>query len=847
MNLFIANKLLMQNTISNVLSLFSRGNISQIEDTALYKKSFFDLLTDDNFTIIEDDEFFDAKEEDNSNSRSEIDLFTISDLEFNFNIEKVNAKVGKYNKNTGTDDFIANMVLLNTKFILIKRLFDTKIVSQIENIFVEDNAQELKSEFRRILSASKLEKCSPVSRDKPLISIEYFEIDKNSPEYLTKYRGIERRIDFKLAALDLFISNSNVMEIYDFITKTFINNDSSNNSNNSSLNNINNNENNNDNQDEITHNPLENLQGGIVNTTLIMVNMKAVNLILNNGEFRIATCSINAGVIEIYTQQETLYVTGQLEDISVVDNVKRVENGRHYYQLLSTKGNKALDFKFIKTDPYDKENYPGYDMKLFLRADSVEYTHLNPLINDLYEYINKMRELYETAKDKAIQSASQIKKNTSKIVTDIEIQTPIIKFPKGSLQSKDHLVVYLGKINVKNKPLNNSLDSIINNKSLEIQNFIPNKFIIDISSMKAFSHYYFDENEQVLQLLKDFNLNLYITLADLIRSEDIPRIKIISTDYNSDINIQLTEKQYLHVLELYHSIFKSDDNNSPVNNPNNIYIKNEDNLIKSISHSNLNLNPTMNHDMLINKSYIKPEFMNNKSKTSNKKTFYMVLEIPSIKLETFLGDANGIENLEEIGHSSLQIIKPHVNVIMSNDNEINVDVGIKSFIMNDICKSHKCVFREIIPSQTPDTEETNFANIYFQRDSNNNSSLIVDVNNPKIIFALNTLFELKNFFFNPLNIPVNSIHEYVLKENSESTMEKEETNSTNNSLIEDDMVIYNTKSKDKMKLVVTINNPEIILLENHELHNTEAVVLSANKVIIDDNDITKLFVKEIGK
>ena len=37
-------------------------------------------------------------------------------------------------------------------------------------------------------------------------------------------------------------------------------------------------------------------------------------------------------------------------------------------------------------------------MKLFLRADSVEYTHLYPLINDFYDYINETREQYETAK-----------------------------------------------------------------------------------------------------------------------------------------------------------------------------------------------------------------------------------------------------------------------------------------------------------------------------------------------------------------------------------------------------------------------------------------------------------------
>jgi len=426
-------------------------------------------------------------------------------------MNEIIAKVGKYDKNTKLDETIANMVLLKTEFVLIKRLFDTKIITKIENIFVEDNAQELDSEFRKVLVASEPDSNSPMSREKPLISIEYMDVNPSSPEY----RGIGRRIDFNLAALDLFISNSNVMEIYDFITKTFINN----------------NGNNDNSPNEVIINSNTDISTDDINTTLIGINMKGVNIIANNGKYRISTCNIHTGEIMIYTQQRKLFVTGQLEDLLIVDNIKRVETGRHYYQLLSTKGNKALDFKFIKYDPNDKVNYPGYDMSLYLRADSIHYTHLNPLINDLYEFFNEMRELYETAKDKAIQSASQIKENTSKIVVDIDIQTPIIEFPKGSLQSKDHLIVYLGEINMKNESSNHSPQSIDSSKSMENQNLIPNKFNIDINSMNAVSHYYFGDNEQVLQILKDVNVKLNFTLGDLIRDDDVPRIEVYINIY----------------------------------------------------------------------------------------------------------------------------------------------------------------------------------------------------------------------------------------------------------------------------------------------------------------------------
>lgn len=270
------------------------------------------------------------------------------------------------------------------------------------------------------------------------------------------------------------------------------------------------------------------------------------------------------------------------------------------------------------------------------------------------------------------------------------------------------------------------------------------------------------------------------------------------------------------------------------------YIKNEDNLIKSISHSNLNLNPTINCEIFKSKSSINSDFSNSNLDLSYKKSFCMKLNIPLIKLETFLGDGNGIEDLEEIGHTSLQIYKSQVYVVMSSNDNIDIKVGITSFTMNDICLSHHCVFREIIPVQS---SEKRFANIYFRRDSNKNSFLNVEVNNPKIIFALNTLFELKNFFFNPLNIPISSIQENVLNEISPKTNTMD---LNNENTVEDDLIFYNVKTKDKMKLVVSVNNPEITLLENHELHNTEAVVLSAKKVIIDNGEITKFYVQEIG-
>lgn len=236
----------------------------------------------------------------------------------------------------------------------------------------------------------------------------------------------------------------------------------------------------------------------------------------------------------------------------------------------------------------------------------------------------------------------------------------------------------------------------------------------------------------------------------------------------------------------------------------------------------------------------------------------MKLKIPVIKLETFLGDANDVSNLKEIGHTSFQIDKSQINITISNNNDINVIVGITSLTMNDICLSHKCVFREIIPKQILQTQsldnessdmQKHFAYINFQRDNNKNSSLSIQVNNPKIIFALNTLFELKEFFFNPMNVSISNIQENILNnindknDNIETVSPLVNNNKCNE---EDEYDFYNITTKDKMKLEISVNNPEIILLENHESKNTEAIVLSAKKIIILDNEITKFYVEEIG-
>jgi vacuolar protein sorting-associated protein 13A/C len=63
---------------------------------------------------------------------------------------------------------------------------------------------------------------SDLLEDKDLLSLTYRRVQKESPEFLTIYEGIEQSIDMKISTFIFCAAPEPVLSLYDFIMTTFV-------------------------------------------------------------------------------------------------------------------------------------------------------------------------------------------------------------------------------------------------------------------------------------------------------------------------------------------------------------------------------------------------------------------------------------------------------------------------------------------------------------------------------------------------------------------------------------------------------------------------------------------------
>lgn len=63
-----------------------------------------------------------------------------------------------------------------------------------------------------------------LTNDKDLLRIAYSRVQKQSPDFLTLYEGIDQNVDIKMSTLAFRAAPEPVLALYDFIMTTFVSN-----------------------------------------------------------------------------------------------------------------------------------------------------------------------------------------------------------------------------------------------------------------------------------------------------------------------------------------------------------------------------------------------------------------------------------------------------------------------------------------------------------------------------------------------------------------------------------------------------------------------------------------------
>jgi vacuolar protein sorting-associated protein 13A/C len=161
---------------------------------------------------------------------------------------------------------------------------------------VEDHVEESTiPEFKNIISSEDVS----ADEQKDLFSLKFVKVNKESPEFQTKYEGIATNLDVAVSTINLIVTRRTLLTLLDFVLDTFTNPGQPQNQ-----------------QAQITdkeeQQPVASQTQVEPDKIRIRAELKRIAVILNNDGIRLATLSLNSGDVGIFLSGKTMRIGGRL-------------------------------------------------------------------------------------------------------------------------------------------------------------------------------------------------------------------------------------------------------------------------------------------------------------------------------------------------------------------------------------------------------------------------------------------------------------------------------------------------------------------------------------------------------
>ncbi|TVY40931.1 Vacuolar protein sorting-associated protein [Lachnellula occidentalis] len=728
------------------------------------------------------------------------------------------------------DQLLVELVADNFALDLCVRPHDLIIDVSLESLVVDDYVDNPSAEFKSIVSSGDVE--SETQND--LIHVKLIKVNRDSPEFMSKYEGVEINIDVNLSTINLIVTRKTLLTLLDFILVTFANNESA------------------IGGATLTSKEImdtENEEQQVVqaddsssSSIRIKIDMKSIRLILNNDGLRLATLSLNAADVGIFVMGKTLRIGAKLGDLTLLDDINQgASTDSNLQKLITIQGDDLADFRYETFDPEGGNAYPGYDSSIYLRAGSIKLNFLEEPFRKIIEFLvkfGKMQALFNAARQAAANQASQIQENASRIKFDINIKTPIAVFPRVMVagQSKrDLITAYLGEIYAENKfvPLTDSKDSEI-----------AMKLSAGIRNIRLTSDFHFPDDEaEELELIDKVDLGFQITYAEHTPDAKRPDMEIEGS--MTDFNLRLSQTQLKFLLELAKSVpaaFAADpdaDEHDAVGDvPKSTAQKAKTIMQDEPGDSNnalVDLGPELGVD---SNSWTKLDFS---------------FHVHTIGLELILAkEDEPIGNLEASSLSKFSLDDTKVKLRMMTDGSLESELLIHSFTIQDSRTQETNKFRKIMTSSNKDVQQF-MTSVTISGGKERNLIAIVAIDSPRIIFALDYLFAIQAFVTEGF-----AAEEPVIPEEDERTIgspDESETDSLRpplpsraNTIASSTAEISAQPEESSMSIAFRVNvvNAQVILIANPLSSTSEAIVLGTKQILIAQQHALTLQVMQMG-
>ncbi|KAJ3800717.1 vacuolar protein sorting-associated protein 13 [Lentinula aff. detonsa] len=716
-----------------------------------------------------EEEFFEA--DDGETTRPEIHQHL---FELKFQVDQLGASLSKTGED-GSEDRLGSVTLerFDLNFGLAK--YDMKVDVNLRSMSMDLVQGE--SGTMKFMSTESHE-------EKNLLSVTYVRVQQESPEFSTVYAGIEQSVDVKISTFIFHTAPEPVLMLYDFIMTTFV--PQSDHSSSSSL------------QDPEISNTKSDPSAQVVSVNerkiKVSVNLASVQVALVNEMANIATLSLSTAVVTVVVRPRSLLVTGRLGSLALSNDSEMHTTRTEFNQLMSIEGQNFAEFRYETFDPEDT-NYAGIKSSVYLNAGSVKLHFLEGPLHDIYLFLaklSKLKGLYDAATQAAVQTASEM--DTELLQFDVSIKSPIVVFPSDPIRSSDMLVMRLGEVSAKN-----SCEGAVN------------KIGASLRGIRLASHIEHNKKVSVLRIIDDIDI-----AADVVQTATIDRAvepELPDTRVSihiSDIKLHLTQVQYGLLIKLSQTIptvlagapegtSQAEAAASPETQPRS----------KEEHRAQVSLAPEVT---VIDGPKTWP-------------TLDVVVDVDTVKLHLYDEYATEESNLKDHGIARFALNHNSLRLRLLSAGGGEAQVVLKSFTVNNT-RPGNTKFREIIPAAKHDRNQ--FMILYTMAGDANSSSLaLLTIDSPQVIFAVDLVFGLVNFFTSA-STPEPSGPEVEQVESAQSNQKDAEL------------------ARSTLDFRVDLHDVSISVLENDSDSDSQSIQLSIKQILLSKQGIIALTVNQLG-
>ncbi|RDI80750.1 putative arabinogalactan endo-beta-1,4-galactanase A [Venturia inaequalis] len=743
-------------------------------------------------------------------------------FEFKFTVDKLQGSLFRADPDgKRPDDLLVDLVAEHFSLVFYQRPFDMVAEVRLQSLAVEDHVEENPMpEFRNIIESEK-------SKGEDLFKLKFVKVNKDSPEFLTKYEGIATNLDVAVSTINVIVTRRTLLTLLDFVLATFTNPGESPEPSQE--------------QKAIADKDAGQVSPAVQDVDKIRVraDLERIAIVLNNDGIRLATLGLNTANVSVFIMGSTMRIGAHLGDLSLIDDVNEGVSAKSAMrQLVTIQGDELAHFSYETYDDRTDE-YPGYDTSIYLRAGSLKVNFMTEPFRKIMEFgvkFGKMQAIFNAARQAAANQATQIQQKASKMHFDILVKTPIIVFPRMSSTdepARDTLTAELGEIYAKNHflPLGESKDADM-----------ANKIEAGIRNIRLLTYFHYDDQKsEELQMIEKVDLGVKLTMADHKPGYQRPDLEIEGT--LPDLNLKLTPEQMQFALELSQSIpaaFATDGDDELEDQ-----VEDElpDATVEPARALTDGARDTSSDETISSQG---PELAK-KDDTWTK--LDMVFKIGTIGLELIKGkDNEPIGDMAAASLSTFSLNKTHVKLRMMSDGALESEFLVESLIISDTRTRETNKFRKIMSLINTDVKQQFMASVSISGGKERKLIALLTIDSPRVILALDYLFALKAF----VDAGLATEEPLEIEDPAEPDTEGESRDGSthlNDAVVKAEPAPEAASSAEGgMDISFRLNlvDAQVVLIANPAISTSEAIVLGVKQVLIAKQNVITLQVDKVG-